>query len=500
MRCPQRIGGLVMQKARNKAGDYRDNEGRPRRVSGTPASGLWWLAAFSFIVFTMGGGSRSDITSLILLRPITFLFLIIAIWQSDKFTFRRAGLPLWIAVSIAAITALQLIPLPPSFWQSLPGREIEKAVLEAAGMANSWQPITMSPSRTLNAFFSSAVPITALLLCFGKPKIAKHHLVWILFACGIATAILSLLQIIGSSSSPLYLYRITNSGVAVGLFSNRNHNAIFLASLIPLLAWLGFGQRSRSRENHNRPTRVVLTLGSILFVVAMILVTGSRNGAGLAILLVIATSLLLWFAQSLDPLVQSKAQPLWKRFLPILLPAMVVMMAGITYFASRSLVIDRIQGGGADAGLRGEVLPYLIDLVGEYFPFGSGFGSFYLVFQTIEPASMLKPEYLNHAHNDILQLLIEAGLAGAFLIAITFYWFIWTGWKGFVDFSKCIKSGAAMPPAVFAWCGLGAVLAGSIFDYPLRTPSLMLSVAIMAVIASSSIGLRNQPGGAKIAE
>src|SRR3546814_6402182 len=53
----------------------------------------------------------------------------------------------------------------------------------------------------------------------------------VVIAC--ASAVLGLLQILSGPSSPAYLYRIANNDSMVGLFSNRNHHAIFLACTIP---------------------------------------------------------------------------------------------------------------------------------------------------------------------------------------------------------------------------------------------------------------------------
>src|SRR6516225_8298716 len=54
----------------------------------------------------------------------------------------------WAIVLLCAILALpllQLIPMPPSLWSSLPGRGEIAAAYEAAGMALPWLPISLEP-------------------------------------------------------------------------------------------------------------------------------------------------------------------------------------------------------------------------------------------------------------------------------------------------------------------------------------------------------------------
>ena len=49
----------------------------------------WMLLSLLALTFLLGGGSRGDIDSLIVLRPIAFLFLGIGIFMLDRETIRR---------------------------------------------------------------------------------------------------------------------------------------------------------------------------------------------------------------------------------------------------------------------------------------------------------------------------------------------------------------------------------------------------------------------------
>ena len=93
-----------------------------RRGRLTP-NDFWVLVGFLILVFTTGGGSRADITSLIVLRPVAILTLAYALWRLPREEIRNHRLLLgFIAASIAVVT-IQLIPFPPSIWTRFPGHD-----------------------------------------------------------------------------------------------------------------------------------------------------------------------------------------------------------------------------------------------------------------------------------------------------------------------------------------------------------------------------------------
>ena len=435
--------------------------------------------------FLLGGGSRADIASLIFLRPISFAILAFALWQAKRGSWRSAGVPFWLVLAIFVLALAQLVPLPPSVSEALPGRELQQSVLAAAGMADQWRPLTLSPSRTTNALLSLGVPLAALALCSLSRPIPRRVIVWTLLAGGLATSVLSLGQLLGPRDGPLYFYRLTNEGLPVGLFANRNHNAIFLAALLPLAAWIGlFGSASVGRGNST--FRQVGAVGFILFAFAIILLSGSRNGAVLACIAAGAIALLSLLERSAnltsDKGALGKKVVRWHRFAPLLFLGGFAGIAIAAYLTSRSLAFDRFACDSFDTSLRAALLPYLADLAVAYFPAGSGFGTFYQVYQVIEPTELLQPAYVNQAHNDPLQFVIEGGLAGIAILLAGIGWFAVQGWRCFSEFRLQVRTRDHIDPALFAWLSLAFLLAASIFEYPLRVPSLMLVASMLTVV------------------
>ena len=460
--------------------------GTPERIDASRLR-YWALVAFLALVFAMGGGARSDITSLIVLRPLSVLMLGFAAALAGRANLKRLGVPFYLLLALAALIAIQLIPLPPDIWRSLPGRALVARLTDDAGLAGTWRPLALSPSAAVNALLSLFVPMAGFMLWSIQPDLPVRRLAWALIIVGVINAMVGLLQIIGSPYGPLYLYSITNNGVAVGLFANRNHNAIFLASLIPLLGYVAM--QARPGRNGDRKDVAIAggALAAALFFIPLILVSGSRAGTVLGFAAVLLTGALLWIEQWLGARGTGRAAGFVARYAGVAFVLAVSGMALITYALSRSLAFERFLNGSIEGNMRAQVLPQLWNLAQTYFPAGSGFGSFYLVYEVSEPLGLLQENYLNQAHNDPLQAVIECGLPALLIMLALAAWFLVSGWKAARRFAQRQVRGAPPGIALFAWASLGILFAGSALDYPLRTPSLMLTAALLCCLIEAGL-------------
>lgn len=438
------------------------------------------LALLIVSAFLMGGGSRADITSLIILRPLGFGLLAFAVMTMSKEHWRSLGLPGVVLAGMSLLMLAQLLPLPQQIWAQIPGRELIAARDELAGLGDIWRPLSLAPSRTLNAFFAMAIPLAGLCLASRITHKRRETLLAMLLIAGGVSMLFGLGQIAGPPRSSLYLYRITNEGLPVGLFSNRNHHAIFLASLIPLLAAFIFG-RAEWRESS------LVKMGglvAILFGLAMVFATGSRAGSVLAIGNCAVLAVLLLTMQDTSRKGRS-GRPVGRAVGPAVSLAVgvavgvaVVMVIG--WLTLRGLSLARFANADLSSDLRAEALPVLWQLVQTYSLAGSGFGSFFLVYQGVEPDHLMRPEYLNQAHNDPLQLIIEGGLAGAIIMLVGAIWLGRTSLRCWREWRGGGASGVSSLQAIFVWLALVTILLGSVLDYPLRTPSLVLTATLLA--------------------
>ena len=102
---------------------------------------------------------------------------------------------------------------------------------------------------------------------------------------------------------------------------------------------------------------------------------------------------------------------------------MLALAGGLGLVLSGTLLSGRFAWG-SDTRERVDLLPQFLRVIHDFFPFGSGLGSFEPVFKSYEKAESLSFGYWNQAHQDYAQVAIEAGLAG---IALTVAFLVWYG-------------------------------------------------------------------------
>ena len=454
----------------------------------TPDMRFYAFAAFLVIVFLTGGGSRDDIQSLIILRPLAILFCAYAITVKAADQWKGRMFPLYIAWSLAALMAIQLIPLPPSIWSAMAGREIFAEIADMAQIEQPWRPVTLSPSKTLNSLFSLSVPIAAMMLYLNLEEGRRRQAIVVFISLALVSLVWAAFQLSGSLRSPLYLYQITNNGSPVGLFANRNHQAVMLVIAIVMLGWY-----AASDEPEAKFTKAKLYGGiAMIFVILpLIFVTGSRAGLLLMAPALVAAIILIYFrrylARKRPAMEKGEMAKSWlssqKVFIFSMIVATVALATMAVYF-SRSLALDRLVGSSEVEEMRIQLLPTLTLMVREYFPWGSGFGTFEHVYRIYEPHELLNAAYLNQAHNDWIQFFIEGGVA-AMLVG-----FVAIGW-GAMQFIRVARtwrmSRNTKYTAAMAMTVVILLLLASLGDYPLRVPSMMAIFAVFACILNDAV-------------
>jgi O-antigen ligase len=448
----------------------------------------WLLPIFILFVFLLGGGARNDIASLPFLRAVSAIALVAVIGSHWK-KIAEVRRPLIVIAVVGLFLLIQLLPLPHALWTSLPGRDMIEKIDATTGLGAIARPWSMAPYLGWNAFFSLLIPAAAFACLSASGEAAGRSIVPVLLAVITVAAVLGIFQLVGSSGSVAYLYRITNRDSSVGLMANRNHHALLLACAMPLIAlWMSHWRgRARSFVGYQIVAGAALAL---LF--PLIVLTGSRAGIVLGAI-GFAAALCLYAAPDFARLRRDV------RVLPfdvrIIWVAMVVGMLGLSLLAGRATSFDRVvalSGGEVD---RLAMLPILWRMAIENFPFGSGAGSFVALFKYYETDALLNPNFYNHAHNDFIELMIEHGLLGAIaILAAALAWF-----RAAISIWRADKASRRS----FRWragaAGLWIILlcaVASIVDYPLRVPSiqLLVCICILWIIRSIERPASNEEG------
>lgn len=358
--------------------------------------------------------------------------------------------------------AVQLIPLPPSTWTALPGHERYAEAALAAGIEQPWRPVSLVPWRTWNSLFALLPAAAMLVALWGTSRWQEKRLVqgFLLFI-GLSL-VLGIMQVAGALDGPPLPYSYFAENSVIGFFANRNHSAAFLATGFPLLRMWSLGEEAGSRREATPQARRrrMVALPAAMVLLVMIVVTGSRTGMVVGFIS-LAASLAMWPLDEVGKGMR-RDHANWLRFGVIAVP--VIMVVLLVLFG-KALSIDRFVDDDLLAEKRVTFLPLMIDLVRDFLPYGSGFGTFDPVFRSNEPDWGLSLKYFNNAHNDLIELALTGGLPALIVLA---------GFIGWIAL-RLIKSLRAMPPqeAISVRAGTimaGALLGASLTDYPLRTP------------------------------
>lgn len=367
---------------------------------------------------------------------------------------------------ILMLPLVQLVPLPPGLWTAMPGRSDVTEIFAAMGVAPGWMGISLLPDATLTSWLALIPAATLFIATLTLPEEGRLRLCFAVIGVALLSVLIGTIQVSGGGERVLYFYDNTNVGSAVGFFSNRNHLATLLLAAIPLLSLLF---RSAGRVALNRPAVIgrriaAVSVASIL--VVGILFTGSRAG-----LVLLIPTLALTYAATMRSSIG----------VPPLKLIFAVMAAGV---AAIAIVVygpfyERIMARSASVEDEARVwaAPITFDAGWQVFPFGSGFGSFDAMFRAAAGDNFLTSSYVNHAHNDYLELWLTGGLPAILLLAAVLWWGVRlaiANWRLKPGNPSAISRAASVVVLI--------VLLHSIVDYPVRTVAISCLFAVAAAL------------------
>ncbi len=361
------------------------------------------------------------------------------------------------------LVLIQLIPLPPSVWTSLPGRSPIVNGLTVLGYELRPFPIAEMPYEAVLTLFA-AIPAIAVFVATDRLSTSPRYLATAIVVGMIAAIFLGALQVAGGPQSWGYFYKIHNGG-AIGFFANANHMATLMLVGIPMAAALVVSTKLKRRAS--AVLQYGLGLAVFALVVTGIALNGSRAAIALSIPVVIASISL--FPSAIR----------WRGL--VLGISIVALVVGVAAVMSNPITSAELTPGeAAGVGARGNIWNNTLDAIADNFPIGTGLGSFENVYHRYEDPGAVTSAYVNHAHNDYLEVALELGAGGIVLLGLFLVWWVFaTAQIWFSAYSSPFVRAATIAAA--------AILAHSFVDYPLRTG------AISAIFAAC-VGLMAQHG------
>lgn len=444
---------------------------RPLRASRRPAT-AWRFerlsyAAAAFLGWCLllgGGGPHAPLnTMLVELAAMAMLAALFAL--PVRYGAPRISYGAWaLLAAVLLLFAAQLIPLPAAWWSALPGRQLlVQALTIEQGPPLPAHALSIDPGTTFDTLFDLLVPIASFAVACRIETPGRDLLAGVIVAAALVGVILEAVQFAGGLSN-LYVSEGPNS-LPTGLFANHNHQACFLAVAIVMLRPIG------DRLLASRPAFVVT--GAVVVVHLVLLVgvvaTQSRAGAFLTILASIWLGLGYWRwwrrgatdRQNVVASTTAQSIPRWA------LPFAAVAIVGAGVLAFESTPAQQFIGRFSDLqDQRTAYLPNLWSATATFLPWGSGLGSYPIVFHAYEDLNLLGPTFFNHAHDDYYELLMEAGYPAMALLAGFIVFFV----ASCVVVMRQTASEASLARAAIVATVL--MLLHSAVDYPLRTHTM----------------------------
>ncbi|TIX68513.1 MAG: O-antigen ligase family protein [Mesorhizobium sp.] len=393
------------------------------------------LGSVLFISLLIGGGTASGLYTDTLIE-------VAAIVSAAAVFSRTSGqrIPhsvLWLLVFAMALVILQIVPLPAAIFNEL-RPELLLGDPWLAG-ESGFRFVSVGVGRTVECLLYLAASAAFFLSVLRLRTEQVQGLLPFFFMGVICNGLAGAIQY--SLSDDIVIEGLLPFTITAGLFANQNHFAALLFVSIPFVVYYGL-------------FRGHLLSGSLGLVTLLLLLLAAGSRAGVLIGLSITVLSIVFLAA------RSKVSGL-----SIL--AIFVVLSVYTIGAWTKIDADAID----PAFGRREFARTTVEGIQDNLATGVGFGNFQKAYQIYEKEEMIFSKYVNHAHNDYLEITLEGGAPA--ILLMTFYFILLC-----VALSRIRRD----PLQKAAFLSVSFLLIHSLVDYPLRTEALAMTFAYMNAI------------------
>jgi O-antigen ligase len=445
--------------------------------------------SFSMVVLVscliFGGSSQPDLLAhgVVQATSIPLLALVLARSSLQAVGFREAMVsPYLLALMVCLIPILQVLPIT----------GLGAVLLEDrmdGGFSVDRHSMSMNSRASIIVGLSLLPSVSLFLSVINLSYRDRRSILLAVIVVGVTSAVLGLAQVYGGASSFLRFYSITNGEEAVGFFSNRNHYAVLLyitivlisAFMIDALKSVNFGCKRRSKQTLIGGQAFVIALGICGLVVVAVAEAMARSRAGMTLTAIggIGIAVLAWSDRHRHSSIRISSS----------------LMGGVALFLAISS--PRLIGRVMEALSRDPWVDYRIiftrntlSAAKAFWPLGSGLGTFVEVYPHFERVDeILANTYVNHAHNDLAEIWLEAGVVGAVvaglgLVAIFVQAVL--AWRQ--PGSSSVADGPSARDILLARAAtivIALVIIHSAAEYHLRTPAIASVFACLLAVLFS---------------
>jgi O-antigen ligase len=321
--------------------------------------------------------------------------------------------------ALVGVVALQLVPFPARVLGWLrPGEAAWKADLPD-GAATGFSVLSVAPHNTRAQLIVLVCCVIAYFFAgrLGEERGSRRRLVAWLLVLGTFEAAYGLVQYLSGWQRIFVYAKKYNLEEATGTYINRNHFAGFLEMVIPFGLALVLYEHSKSlslrRGRSGMGVKAVIAgeslprmgfrLFALIVMIAGLLFSRSRMGimAGACSLVLMAA---VWGLQ--------RKAGLWIAGLVMACVAILVLWIGAGSAFGRFGSIGNEFGSAEESRL--SIWRGTVRLIGGHPLLGSGLGTFPVAFTAVQSTFLGK--FVNHAHNDYLEIASDVGIPAAILL------------------------------------------------------------------------------------
>ncbi len=339
---------------------------------------------------------------------------------------------------------------------------------ETAGVAGISRTISLDPFWTKIAtihFFALLIFFTAMLTFIDTAN-RLRKIVMMITVFGFVFAFFAILQAVLSPNKIYGIYEVPYAN-PFGSFVNRHNFAAYMEMTLCLPLGLMFvGAVGKDRR--------LLYITAIALMGISLILSGSRGG-------LVSLLAAVFFLVILTTKTKNSNQFILRIGAAVLLLATIIVGAiliggesSLTRFAETATSQDFSTS-------RTHIWNVTLKVIFSHLPFGTGLGAFGVGYTPVDSLNGL--QRVEQAHNDYLEVLANAGIAGLIIGGFFIYRLFSTGWENFKT-TNSFRRGVC----VGALAGCFSILVHSLFDFVLHTTAvalLFLTLVSLVVVSGN---------------
>lgn len=370
---------------------------------------------------------------------------------------------------------------------------IQLLPLKGAVLPENLLDLPVSSSLSLDAFATrlAVVQLFAMLIYFAAALAfinTTRRLQTVsttVIVLGFAMAVVGIIQYLSGEGKALWL-RESPQALPFASFINRHH----FGALMEMTLGLALGQLYTGAVKSEK--RALYVFAVIVMGVALVLTSSRGALLSFGALLMFLTMAVLIYRQKISS--KNKAENGAQKLLlsnsyAVLLSGgalILIILGAVMLLGGDSPLLRSIGATGGAGDISSGRLQFwqtTLKMIGDFPILGVGLNAFGVAYTRYD----LMNGYfrLEQAHNEYLQIFAEAGIIGLILVLAFIFFLFRQGWRVFTTAAHngCARRGIA----IGALAGCLGIIIHSLFDFPLRTPSNLLTFLILAALATVTV-------------